>query len=450
MIAALSELGLPAGAKVAVAHPDIHPRLLVMLALEHLGLTAMAFRADEGELAEPVLAAADLVMSWADMAHHRPRRWLQMTDAWLASVLARPPGRPARPVMNAQDGLLLARSSGSTGRPKPMMVTRGVLSARLAQRVVSRDFHRHDRFLAVMHFTVANVLYSCLLCLRLGATVMSYHRWSLPEALSRMHPTHLYMLPFQLAQLLREEDALTRMPEIKVVVGGGHLTPSLRLRALERLCGKIIQNYGANETSGICTLDEDGLGTLAPGVSVKIAAEDGGPLPPEAVGEICVRGPSVVSGYYDDPSATAARWRDGWWHSGDFGCLMRDGRLKLLGRQDDVLNFGGIKRSAADLEAEMAARGVTEELAVLAAPNDDGGALVVVCVATNDDSAAAGLAFRIRDWFGGRFALYRIDRIPRTSAGKVDRASLRETIAARQPVEPANVSAPVEPVRRSA
>ncbi len=86
MTAALASLGLAPGALVAVAHPDLHPRLLVMLAFERLGITVAPFRREEGDEAAALLAEADLVMSMAEIAPERCRRWLRMTPDWFGGV----------------------------------------------------------------------------------------------------------------------------------------------------------------------------------------------------------------------------------------------------------------------------------------------------------------------------------------------------------------------------
>ena len=430
MTAALSRLGLARGAMVAVTHPDIHASLLILLACERLGLIAVPFRADEGDAVRPVLAGCDLVMSATPIAGDGCRCVLHMSAEWLAAASSATPDTSARPSLSGNDPVVLIRSSGSTGRPKPMLLTRAMLAARIAQRVGPLDYRRHDRFLATMQLTVSTVLIAALVCLRLGATVISCLGVPMGQVLKQFRPTQMVLLPIQLARLL-DDEALPRLVDLKLAVIGGSLAPALRARALERLCGRLTQTYASNETAMICMFEDQDFGTPVPGISVAVAGDDGGGLSVGMVGEIRVRGPAVIDGYFGDVAASPA---DGWWRTGDFGILAPDGRLKLLGRRDDVLNFGGAKRAAADVEADVAALGIQEEIAVLTRQEPDGEMAVIVCIAAGE-AVAARHAMMLRGSLAGRFAVYRIDAIPRTPEGKVRRADLRELIAACAPAE---------------
>jgi acyl-coenzyme A synthetase/AMP-(fatty) acid ligase len=450
MIAYMAGLDLPRGGLVALAHPDIRPRLLVALALERLGITMVSFHADATDADDPVLGRADLVMSSSETGSRQHRRFLHMTDAWLNDVLSRGPDPIVLPEISADDRLLMTRTSGSTGRPKTVVLTRAVLAVRQAQRIATYDHHPQDRFLATMNFTVGMIYQACLGFLRLGATVISLPAIPLAAALGRCRPTKMIMLPYQLATLLRESSDLPRLPNLVLALGGANVTPALRRQALARLCGRVIESYSSNETSLICTFDDAGHTRLNPWIDVDIADEDGASLPPESVGEIRVRGPAVIAGYEGDPAATEAALRDGWWHTGDFGFLTMAGELRLLGRRDDVLNFGGIKRAAGDVEAEILALGITHDIAVLVGQGVEGESIPLVCVAAGSETEVAEIVERLRLGLLGRFAVYRVDAIPRTPEGKVARRKLRRDIAGRKPGLPAEPGTSVAPAREAA
>jgi acyl-CoA synthetase (AMP-forming)/AMP-acid ligase II len=258
------------------------------------------------------------------------------------------------------------------------------------------------------------------------------------------------MLPYQLVTLLRESPDLPRLPNLVLFLSGANVTPMLRREALARLCGRVIENYGSNESGVICTFDDGGHARLNPWSDIDIVGADGASLPPESVGEIRVRGPLVVAGYEDDPAATAAALRDGWWHTGDFGFMTSAGELRLLGRRDDVLNFGGVKRAAGDVEAEILALGITHDIAVLVGQSVEGDAIPLVCVAAVAEAEVAGIASRLRDALIGRFATYRVDAIPRTPDGKVERRQLRREIAGREPIQPPETGRDAAPARAAA
>ena len=444
MTQALSQLALPREAIVAVAHSDIHVCLLVTLTFERLGVTVAPFRSDDGEAADSVFLASDLVMSDTPILSGQCKQFLHMTDEWYAGVLSEAPERGVAPERSTGHPVLLIRSSGSTGRPKSMIVTRAMLDARVRQRTGPMEFHSGDRFLAVTHFTIASIFYSCLTCLRLGATVMADHWAPLGQTLARDRPTCAYMLPTHLAALLNEAERLPRLEGLRLLVGGTKLTSGLRRRAVEQLCGRIIHLYGTNETSSICTFDEEDLGTPFPGVIVEVASADEARAPAGAIGEIRVRSPAMITGYRDGTAGEVANPRHGWWYTGDFGFITPAGRLRLLGRRDDVLNFGGSKRAAADVEADIRSFGVTHELAVMPGESGDGSPFAVVCVAAETDAVVAEISALIRSRVAGRFVLFRVDAIPRTTEGKVSRLTLRQDIARRQPVIPAEAARQLE------
>lgn len=461
MTVALAALGLAPCALVAVAHPDLHPRLLVMLAFERLGITVAPFRREEGEEAAALLAEADLVMSMAEIAQERCRRQVRMTPEWLENVLshraggAHPggmshpggvshpgglsdPGAGATRTATPDDALLLIRTSGSTGTPKQMIITRMMLAARLHRRAAALDLHRNDRFLATTPFTVALVYYLTLLHIRLGATVLSHYTLAhdapgevdLAALLERYRPTRMHMLPFHLATLLNQPRRLKRLPHLALIVSGGKLAPTLRQQAVDQLCGRIIQIYGTNETAMICTLDDDDLGTPLPGLALGIADDDGAGVPPDVVGEIRVQGAAVIPAYRDDPAATARALRHGWYYTGDFGFLTPEGRLMVLGRRDDVLNFGGIKRSAGFIEAHIQSLGVGQDIAVLSGLDNTGAPALVVCIACAERDFAR-LAEPVHAALRFAFTLHRVDAIPRSPDGKVRRALLQQAFSDR-------------------
>ncbi len=450
MTAYMAGLGLPRGALVALSHRDIRPRLLVALALERLGMTMVSFGADATSADDPILGRADLVMSMTEIGAGRCKRFLEMTDAWLEDVLSRDHGTIVPPDISAEDRVLMVRTSGSTGRPKAVVLTRAVLAARRAQRIANHDYGPQDRYLATMNFGVGMIQQVILTVLWLGGTVISPRVIMLPGDLRRYRPTKMHMLPYQLATLLREVSDVPRLPDLVLVLGSARVTPALRRQALERLCGRVIETYASNEASVICTFDDAGNGTLNPWIDVDIAGEDGASLPPEIVGEIRVRGPSVISGYEGGPAATADAFRDGWWHTGDYGFLTPAGALRLLGRRDDVLNFGGIKRAAGDVEAEILGLGITHDIAVLVGQSGAGEAIPLICVAAGTEPEVAAIVDRLRGGLLGRFAVYRVDAIPRTPDGKVRRRHLREDITGRRPVLPTETHRDAAPALASA
>lgn len=173
-------------------------------------------------------------------------------------------------------------------------------------------------------------------------------------------------------------------------------------------------------------------GRPIPGAALRIVAPDGGIgdiLPPGAVGEIALSGPSLASGYLGEPERSRTRFVDGWWRSGDLGRVDEDGFLFFEGRTDNVINTGGIKVYGEEIEAALLAHPAVAQAAVVGMPDPRWGAAItahLVCTAplTPDaldrHCATAGLAgFKIPKSYHFHAAL------PLGATGKIDRGALR-------------------------
>lgn len=175
-------------------------------------------------------------------------------------------------------------------------------------------------------------------------------------------------LPLQLQRLLDELPAGYRAPHAtSVATFGGALQPQLRQRAQGAFGGVIHNRYGSNETAVVCgELDDSGACVIAAGVTVRILDEAGRVLPQGQAGVVAIRSPGLVGGYIDRPEETAAAFRDGWFVSGDAGVLLGRRVLRLLGRQDDLVNLGGIKVPALEIEQQVRNHAAFDDVAAVA------------------------------------------------------------------------------------
>lgn len=217
--------------------------------------------------------------------------------------------------------------------------------------------------------------------------------------------------------------------------------------------GAIRAAYGMAENTLLISISQtvDGLHTAAPagggpevtsngppmeGTEIEIAAPDGRPLPPGEVGEIRLRSPSVMLGYWDDPEATAEVLRDGWLYTGDLGFLSAAGEVHITGRTKEVLILGGSNLMPQEIEwvAESVLGSGGRERAAAFSVDGAHGERAVLVMETGGDQGGTGLlksevGRSVGRALGIRLAdllLVRRGRIPRTSSGKVRRRSLRE------------------------
>ncbi|HKB55686.1 MAG TPA: AMP-binding protein, partial [Ramlibacter sp.] len=185
------------------------------------------------------------------------------------------------------------------------------------------------------------------------------------------------------------------------------------------------------------------VGVAQTPVEVRVATPDGEPLPPGVVGEVLVRGDTVMAGYWRDEQATASAIQDGWLFTGDMGSLDEDGFLTLKDRSKDVVISGGSNIYPREVEEVLLLADTVAEVAVVGAPDAQWGEIVVAFVVPRSGQRIdpAALDALCLDHLG-RFKRPRryevIDALPKNNYGKVLKRSLRERLAAPK----ANAGAP--------
>lgn len=261
--------------------------------------------------------------------------------------------------------------------------------------------------------------------------------------------TNTWLVPTQIVMLTDAAAQAgvsgTDLPSLQYVVyGGAPMTPAAMSRALERFGPIFVQLFGQGETPMTATVlrREDHVpellgsaGRARPGIEVRIVDDAGAEAAPGTVGELVVRGPSVMSGYWNRPEATAETIRDGWLHTGDLGTMSDNGIIHLLDRVKDMIISGGSNVYAVEVEAVLVAHESVREAAVIGIPDDLWGELVGAVVVPADDATApdvAALEAHAREHLAG----YKIprryivtDELTRNAYGKVVKRDLRAAVA---------------------
>lgn len=308
---------------------------------------------------------------------------------------------------------LVVETSGSTGRPKRVVLSRAALRA--SADATHRRLGGPGQWLLNLppvHVAGLQVLYRSL---RAGVTAVE-QQGSLASAVAAMAGPRRYVsvVPTQLVRLLREPAGTAALAALDaVLVGGGPMASAVRQEA-ERAGVRVVQTYGMSETCGGCVYD----GLPLDGVAVKI----------DAAGEVLLAGPVLFDGYQDDPDRTAEVLRDGWLRTSDVGRLDEDGRLRILGRTDDVLISGGVKVPAVAVQQMLEQHPGVREAAVVGVPDPEWGERVVAVVAGEGPPLA-----ELRDLVTPRSWAPRqvvpVPELPRLANGKPDRLALREIAA---------------------
>ena len=318
----------------------------------------------------------------------------------------------------APEVALVIATSGSTGPPKGTELTAAALlaSARASlRRVGAGPGERWLCCLPVFHIAGIGVLVRSLLA---GADPVITGRLE-PGALAASGCAHVSVVPAQLRRMLDAGDDLTAA---KTILLGGAAAPAGLVDAARAAGGRVVTTYGMSETSGGCVYN---------GMPLDDVSVDIGPG-----GRIRIAGPVLFSGYRLRPDLTA-RTRDGrWFVTSDIGSIGPSGELLVRGRADDVINTGGEKVVAAEVESALATCAGVRDAAVVGRPDPEWGELVTAVVVPLDPSAPPRLA-DIRAHVRGKLPVYAapaalllVPDLPLLPSGKPDREALRARVAA--------------------
>jgi acyl-CoA synthetase (AMP-forming)/AMP-acid ligase II len=353
------------------------------------------------------------------------------------------------------DGLgALFYTSGTTGHPKGAMLThRAMLSAAESARralELSALPERDIRNLvpAPLFHVMGSLVQWLPTCLAAGTTVLmpafDAGEWLRAIAAERISVLTAVPAMYWLA-MRRPEFAETDLGSVRRVGYGAAPTPPAQVSRLMKAfpTAGLCPGYGLTETCGIVSglphdyalSHADAVGFAMPATDIALA--DPGP---DRAGELLVRGPQLMTGYWNRPEATARALRGGWLRTGDVARITSDGAIQLLDRRDDVVNRGGENVYCAEVENALAAHPAIAEVAVVGVPDDAFGRKVAAAVVPLAGARVtpAELADFARGVLAGfkvpQYISVRPDPLPRNAGGKVIKARLRDETSWGSPV----------------
>ncbi|MFE9561178.1 class I adenylate-forming enzyme family protein [Streptomyces sp. NPDC006487] len=284
------------------------------------------------------------------------------------------PTHPAPRELDA-DQALVAFTSGSTGRPKGVVLSHRAFTAKLRAIAQVLPFRSGDRAVQVLQLNFTFGQWTSLLTLATGGTLELVEQFGAASVLRRLAERsvqRIAVVPSMLRLINRELDAPGTGPSLRTalreagspalwITGGEPLPAGLGRRLRAALPGTGIADvYGLSETSTsdfILTPDqyEAGAGTIGrpgPGVEFRIVPDEGlDAAAPGVTGELCLRTPYLMTGYLDDPSATAEATAGGWLRTGDLATVREaDGLVRLVGRKKQLISRGGVKIAPLEVE----------------------------------------------------------------------------------------------------
>ena len=370
---------------------------------------------------------------------------LDVDDAsWAERVTS---GRRPAPVDVADDDpFFICYTSGTTGQPKGAVLTHRSWFYASMVRALQGGINKNDRILLPFPLAFTGGLALAMVALWSGATLVLEPAFEPGRALELIEAQRItvFMAVPTLFQLMAQHPAFaaTDISSIRCASSGGATVPVSLLRTFLDRGITMTQTYSLTEVSasGITLPYHEAFervgscGVPAMHSEAKIVDDDGVEVPPGTVGEIAIRGPEVMAGYWRNPEATAAALRDGWCHTGDLGRMDDDGYFYVVDRAKDMLISGGLNVYPAEIERELAGLDGIVELAVIGVPDERWGETPAV-IAVTDGRTLTGADVlarcdgRLADFKLPRYLVVRDSPLPRNMSNKVLKAELRAQYA---------------------
>ncbi len=344
----------------------------------------------------------------------------------------------------AHDPWLMLYTSGTTGRPKGCLLNQGGnwLAAQ-AQALAWRVTHA-DRLGSSLPLFHVGGLHLVLAHLFAGASVrIAPHTFGAADALGwlAVHRCTTTAIPVQYYEtMLAHKSEGHATPTLRCInLGGGMHQPEFVRAATEGLNATAVCGYGQTEASGFLTAltHEEQLarpascGRALAHIEWRIVDAADQPLPTGEAGELCVRAPSVMEGYWRNEAASAQTLRGGWLHTGDIACADADGFLTLIGRSKELIKSGGENVYPSEVESALRAHPAVADCTVFGVAHAYWGEAVKAAVVLAPDATTTPR--ELADWCRTRIAAYKRPRfvefmaeIPRSDLGKVQKLALQK------------------------
>lgn len=469
---ALQRLGLMQGDRVAIIAPNTHAMLESFYAIPQLGavIVPLNYRLSAEDFAYMiehsgsrfVCAHADYLDAVDSIRDKLPQveRFVAFEGArtgWLnyESMLADSSAEFQRPAIAESDLLSINYTSGTTARPKGVMISHRNAWMNTIGVLVHESMTAADRYLWTLPMFHANGWTFVWTVTAVGAAHVCLRKMdaaTLYDVIGRERISMLCAAPTVLITIANAPVEMRRnvRPGVRVFTGGAAPAAATIERIEGELGWQVTQIYGLTETSPLISIceprPEDGnLGADARG-NIKarqgvemitsgelIVVDDSGnevAHDGETLGEILARGNVVMTGYYNDPQATAQAFRGGWFHTGDAAVVHPDGYVEIRDRFKDVIISGGENISSIEIEGALLRHPAIQEAAVVGVPDQQWGETPHAFVVLRLDAAVT--AEELHQFCRDRIAHFKVPRhfsfiaeLPKTATGKIQKFVLR-------------------------
>jgi len=454
----LRDLGVGRGDRVAIFMPNRPEWVAVYYAIIRLGAVAVCASSayKKKEIAHLLKeSTVCLVITCDELLAQIPERknipavknvvvW--ENDKILSSIWKTPSAKqaPFTPVdCHANDECVILFTGGTTGVPKGAMLTHcNILFT--AQNVCYHERTVPDDvalcFMPLNHVFGGNhimnsTLYAC-------GTLVLHKGFDMDRVLASIQTdkvTRFYSVPTVFIRLLNTPGSRRYLAGVTYCFSAATSMASEIVRQWQAMFNlKIHEAYGLTETSSLVTFNHlyhhrvGSVGTPAGIVEVKIVDKEGHELPAGETGEIAIRGPNVMKGYFNKAEETANALRNGWLHSGDIGRLDIDGYLYIVDRIKDMIISGGLNVYPTEVEEVLYTHAAVEECAVIGMPHTEYGEAVTAFVKVKQGLACSEadlIAFckeHIASYKAPKKIMF-VEELPKSPAGKILKREIRKS-----------------------
>lgn len=360
------------------------------------------------------------------------------SDAINAAALSTITPANVEPVMSHRSDHVAAiiYTSGTTGRPKGAMLTLANFWWSAVGSALNLGVSEDDRWIACLplfHVGGLSIIFRSAIY---GTRIIVHDGFDASAVNDDIDrgATIVSVVSVMLERLLDDRDKRQLRQTFRCALLGGGPAPRILLERCISAELPVAQTYGLTETCSQAA-------TLSPADAVRKLGSAGKPLHPNEIrveaeeGEILVRGPIVMSGYYNQPDATERALEGGWLHTGDIGRIDDEGFLYVLDRRDDLIITGGENVYPAEVESALLAHDSVIEAGVIGIQDSKWGQRVVavarLCRETDEEELATHCRTLLAGYKVPREFRFTDEPLPRTASGKIRRSALRDSLAKR-------------------
>ena len=375
---------------------------------------------------------------------------LQNVSVVLVSSLAQPSSKPSvqYPTVALSDLAVIIYTSGTTGKSKGAMLTHSNIASNVWSCIRALEETESDRLTLLLPMFHSFMLTVCIFTpLSMGAGIVlikSVQPFKLAvREIIRNRATILVGIP-QLFQAMAQAKVpfwLHWVLKLRLAVSGAAPLPHETLGVFEKKFNfPLLEGYGLSEASPVVSFNPirgvrkaGTVGLPLPDIDVKIFDDADRELPVDEVGEIVVRGPNVMKGYYNQPGETEAALRTGWLHTGDMGKKDAEGYITIVDRRKEMLLVRGMNVYPREIEEVLYTFPNVHEAAVIARPDEKRGEAPIAFVSPNEGTQLNST--ELLRFCRERLADYKIpreirvvDKLPRTPTGKIAKLELKKFV----------------------